>query len=328
MNGKFSRRRALGWAAALAGAGVFGPAAAADSDVPQGFVPPEMKPIQVAAHTWYVQGQSALGSSRNQNFISNAGFVVTDDSVVVVDALGAPVLAQRLLELIAEITDKPVKTVILTHYHADHIYGAQVFQDAGARIIANELGREYLYSHTAQGRLEASREEMAPWINADTRLVEADEWMNGTRALSLGGMDFVVQSVGPAHTVEDVVVWVPAEKVLFSGDLVFANRVPYVGEADSRSWLQALDGIKTFDAKVIVPGHGDASYEPQKDIEITSRYLQYLRDSMAEAARELIPFDEAYAATDWSEFEGLPLFHEANRMNAYNTYLLMEDQVD
>lgn len=328
MKKNISRRSVLGWGAVLAGAAVLGAAAAADGALPPGFVPPEMALIQVGEHTWYVQGQSALGSPQNQNFISNAGFVVTNDSVVVVDALGAPALAERLLELIRGVTDKPVKTLILTHYHADHIYGAQVFRDAGARIVAQKLGREYLFSHTAQGRLEVSREDLAPWINADTRLVEADDWFDGPQTLSIGGMEFVLQPTGPAHTVEDVVVWVPAEQVLFSGDVVFANRVPYVGEADSRSWLQALDRLRAFDARVIVPGHGGVSHDPQKDIEVTSRYLQYLRDSMREAAANLTPFDEAYADTDWSQFENLPLFHEANRMNAYNTYLLMEDQAD
>lgn len=328
MEDRISRRRLLAGGTLLGTLSALGLAARAETAVPDGFVPPEMKAIRVGAHSWYVQGQSALGSPQNQNFISNAGFVVTDDAVLVVDALGAPVLAERLLGSIREITDKPVKTVVLTHYHADHIYGAQVFQDAGARVIAHQLGREYLFSHTAEGRLEVSREDLAPWINDDTRLVEAAVWIDGEQALTQGGMEFVLQPAGPAHTVEDVVVWVPEDKVLFSGDVVFANRVPYVGEADSRSWLQALERLAEFDAEVIVPGHGDASYEPQKDIETTRNYLQYLRDSMREAAEELTPFDEAYAATDWSEFEDLPLFDEANRMNAYNTYLLMEDQVD
>ena len=286
-----------------------------------------MEPHQVGAHSWYVQGMTALGSPENQNFISNAGFVVTDDSVVVIDTLGAPVLAERLVGVIKGITPKPIKTVILTHYHADHVYGLQVFKDLGAHIIAQQLGREYLYSHTAAGRLEASRADLAPWINADTRLVPADEWIDGHEKRTIGGMEFDLEPSGPAHTPEDLAIYVPADKVLYSGDVVFANRVPYVGEADSRSWLEALQRLKKFDAKVIVPGHGDASHDPQKDIETTSRYLTYLRDSMRKAAEDLTPFEDAYKATDWSEFENLPLFKEANHMNAYNTYLLMEDQV-
>jgi hypothetical protein len=79
-----------------------------------------------------------------------------------------------------------------------------------------------------------------------------------------------------------------------------------------------------FEAQVIVPGHGPASASARADLELTRDYLQHLRRTMGEAAREMEPFDEAYARTDWSRFEKLPLFGVANRMNAYNTYLLME----
>jgi glyoxylase-like metal-dependent hydrolase (beta-lactamase superfamily II) len=99
-----------------------------------------------------------------------------------------------------------------------------------------------------------------------------------------------------------------------------------VGEADSRHWIEALTAILAFDAQVVVPGHGPASTSPREDIVLTRDYLQYLRDSMRRAAVEMLPFDEAYAATDWSRFEHLPLFRVANRMNAYNTYLLMEQE--
>ena len=92
-----------------------------------------MVPQQVSPSAWFVQGQSALGSAANQNFISNAGFVVTPAGVVVIDALGSPALGERLLAEIRKITDKPVTHVILTHYHADHVYGLQSFKAVGAR---------------------------------------------------------------------------------------------------------------------------------------------------------------------------------------------------
>ena len=88
-------------------------------------------------HTWFVQGVAALGGRANGNFISNAGFVITDSSVVVVDALGSPALARSLLAEIRRITPKPVSHVIVTHYHADHIYGLQTMRAAGAVIVAN-----------------------------------------------------------------------------------------------------------------------------------------------------------------------------------------------
>ena len=287
---------------------------------------PEMTPRQVAPNCWYVEGLSALGSPANQNFISNAGFVVTSAGVVVIDALGSPALAERLLAEIAKITPQKVTHVILTHYHADHVYGLQTFEQAGARIRAHQPVREHLFADTARLRGEASRSELGPWINAQTRLVSATEWVGGPRELTVGDTRFVLQPVGPAHTPEDLAVYLPAAKVLYAGDLVFRSRIPFVGQADSRNWIKSLDKLLAFDAAVVVPGHGPASTEARKDMRLTRDYLAYLRKAMGAAAKDMTPFDEAYQATDWSQFEHLPLFGAANRMNAYNTYLLMEHE--
>ncbi len=288
---------------------------------------PAMTAVQVSPSTWYVEGLSALGSSANQNFISNAAFVVTPAGVVVIDALGSPALADRLMAEIRKVTPQPVTHVIVTHYHADHIYGLQAFRKQGAHILAHRAALEYLNSETARQRLEVSRQDLAPWVDAQTRLLPADEWIDGDRVLVVGGMRFMLKHVGPSHTPEDLVVYLPQEKVLFAGDLVFRSRIPFVGQADSGHWIQALDVLLAHDAATIVPGHGPLSSEARKDMQLTRDYLAYLRTTMGEAARNLDPFEEAYKATDWSAFEHLPLFRVANRMNAYNTYLLMEREV-
>lgn len=287
---------------------------------------PDIQPVNVAPDVYYVQGISALGSTENQNFISNAGFVVTRDSVVMIDALGSPAVAERVVAEIRKITPKPISHVILTHYHADHVYGLQVFKALGAQVIAHTLGKAYLNSDTARLRLEASRKDIAPWIDDKTRLVPADVWLDGPTEMTIGGTRFVIQPAGPAHTPEDLAIYLPQQKVLFAGDIVFRNRIPYVGTADSRHWIASLDALLALDARIIVPGHGPASDEPKKDLQQTRDYLVFLRAAMKKAATDMTPFDEAYAATDWSRFESLPLFKVANRMNAYNTYLLMEQE--
>lgn len=288
--------------------------------------PPAMVAQQVSPSSWYVEGVSALGSPANQNFISNAAFVVTPAGVVVIDALGSPALTERLAAEIRKITPQPITHVIVTHYHADHIYGLQTFKAMGAHIIAHRAAKEYLNSDAARLRLEASRQELAPWVNEDTHLVEADEWLDGDKTITVGGMEFRISNVGPSHTPEDLVVYLPQEKVLFAGDVVFRSRIPYVGKADSRHWIAALKTLLNFDARIIVPGHGPLSHEARKDMLLTHDYLVYLRESMGKAAANLEPFDEAYQNTDWSQFEHLPLFRVANRMNAYNTYLLLEQE--
>ena len=280
--------------------------------------------LPVAPGIWMVQGLSALGSSANRNFISNAGFVVTSTGVVVIDALGSPELARELRAEIARVTPLPVTHVIVTHYHADHIYGLQVFKDEGASVVAHRQALLYLNSDTAQQRLAASREELFPWVDEKTRLVTADRWIDGPATLQVCDTTLELHPVGPSHTPEDLAVWLPQRRVLFAGDLVFRGRIPFVGQADSAHWVQALDTLLGFDAQVVVPGHGPVSDRVRDDLQLTRDYLLHLRRTMGEAARNMDPFEEAYARTDWSRFEKLPLFSVANRMNAYNTYLLME----
>ena len=287
---------------------------------------PAITPIEVAPQTFFVQGLPETGSPANQNFISNAGFVIGPTGVIVIDALGSPEIARRLIEQIRQRTDKPIIAVILTHYHADHIYGLQSFVDAGAKIIAHESAREYLNSDAAAQRLVASRTELAPWINESTRLVPADSWVSKDEDLDLAGLRIQIRPMGPAHTAHDLAMYIPERRVLFAGDLVFRGRIPYVGNADSRGWIAALDRLLAFDAAVVIPGHGATSTRPREDIVFTRDYLRYLRDSMGPAARDLEDFDAAYQATDWSRYQDVPLFKAANRMNAYNVYLSIQSE--
>ena len=281
---------------------------------------------KVSDHEYYAQGLSALGSPLNQNFISNAGVVIAPQGVVVIDALGSPELARRLIQEIRKLTDKPISYVIVTHYHADHIYGLQVFKDAGAQIIAQEKGKLYLTSDTAKLRLEASREELAPWIDNQTKLQPADRWVTSDEHLILSGWQFDLLKVGPAHTPDDLAVYVPIEQVLFAGDLMFRGRIPFVGNADSAGWIKSLDRLLRINAKVVVPGHGPYSTDARADLVFTRDYLQYLRDQMREPALNLEDFDQAYRAVDWSRYEQVPLFKAANRMNAYNVFLSIQSQ--
>ncbi len=283
--------------------------------------------VKAAPDVWVVQGETAMGSAVNRNFISNAAFVVTEAGVVVIDALGSPALAHEMIAEIRRVTKKPIRYVIVTHYHADHIYGLQAFKAAGATIVAHRAGREYLRSDTARLRMEASRQELFPWIDEKTQLLAADRWLDQAKtSLRVGSFEFQIRHVGPAHTSEDLVVLLPKRGVLFAGDLVFQGRIPFVGQADSQQWIASLTQLQNLRLKLLVSGHGAISTQPDVELRFTRDYLTHLRQSMAEAARNLEPFDDAYARTDWSRFARVPLFDAVNRMNAFNTYLLLEQQ--
>ena len=100
--------------------------------------------------------------------------------------------------------------------------------------------------------------------------------------------------------------------------------MPFVGEADSKQWLVALESLRSLKPRVLVPGHGLVSRDPAADLKLTRDYLGYLRETMGQAVADFASFDEAYAKADWRAYRNLPAFEAANRANAYNTYLLME----
>jgi glyoxylase-like metal-dependent hydrolase (beta-lactamase superfamily II) len=281
--------------------------------------------VKVAPHSYYIPGLSGAASPENQGFMSNAGFVITPEGVVVFDTLGTPSLADAMLREIRKITQAPIRIVIVSHYHADHYYGIQVFKDAGAEIWAHEGARGVIGSDAARDRFEQRKEVLKPYISdALQRFYEPDRWLAGDSDFKLGGLHFRLRHVGPAHSAEDLALYVDDDSVLYAADLVFKGRVPFVGDADSKLWLAALDKLIAFNAKILVPGHGEASTEPMADLTLTRAYLRFLRQEMGQAVDDLTPFEDAYARTDWSGYAAMPAFEEANRRNAYNTYILME----
>ncbi len=284
----------------------------------------DLQPIQVTPRVFYVQGKPGIASAENEGFNSNAGFVITEDSVVVIDALGTPALGAALVKAIRSVTRKPIKRVIVTHYHADHFYGLVHLKGEGAEIWAHRAAREYLDSDEGARRLQQRARDLFPWVSDKMELVRADRWLEGDERFALGGVRFEIVHMGPAHSPEDLIVVVPGEAVIFSGDILFAGRIPFVGEADSKRWLERIDRLLDLKPVLMVTGHGEVSRDPRKDLALTRDYLQYLRATMGKAVEGLTPFEEAYAKVDWSRFAKVPAFDAANRINAYGTYILME----
>jgi glyoxylase-like metal-dependent hydrolase (beta-lactamase superfamily II) len=284
-------------------------------------------PREVAPGIYYVQGLPGIASAANEGFNSNAGFVVTGEGVVVIDALGTPALGDALLRAIRGLTSKPVKRVIVTHYHADHFYGLEPLKRAGAEVWAHRSALAYFENGEAQARLEQRARDLFPWVEEKMALVRADRWLDADATFDQGGIRFEVRHFGPAHSPEDLVVVLPRQGVVFGGDILVAGRIPFVGSADSRRWLERIERLLALDPKVVITGHGEVSRDPKKDLVLTRDYLVFLRQAMGKAVEDFVPFDEAYAKVDWGRFGKVPAFEAANRINAYGTYLLMEREL-
>ena len=324
--------RLAGWLFALAAGAAGVSLAPAHAQTVREFEPvtvPVTVPMdvrRVAAHSYFVLGQSGVLSSENQGFNANAGFVVTSAGVVVFDALGTPALGRRFAELIAQTTRQPVRRIIVSHYHADHVYGLQALVNPGVEVWAHEAVRDYLATDAAAARLAERRQSLAPWVNALSRVVVPDRYLGEDTRFTLGGLTFHVMHAGPAHTREDLMMLVEEDGVLFVGDLMFTGRIPFVADADVSAWVRAIDRVLKLKPRVVVGGHGPASTDALADLALTRDYLVYLRAQVSAAFEEGLDFEAAYRRIDWSAYSGLPAFASANRRNAYQTYLNVEQE--
>lgn len=278
---------------------------------------------------YYVLGRAAVPDHQNAGFTSNAGFVITREGVVVFDALGTPALGKALIAAIREKTDKPIRYVVVSHYHADHMYGLQAFRDeTSAVIVADNVARQYKSTLDAGKRLKQRQEALSPWVNADTRIVEPDVTFDDEMIITLGDSMFHLEYAGPAHAPGDIMMMVTPGRTLFAGDIVQNKRVPFMNsdEVDTRNWLVALDTVASMNPAHIIPGHGEPSDDSTQAIRFTGDYIRFVRSHMKDAVEQWQPFEQAYDAVDWSKYSALPAFKQSNRGNAYRVFLEMQSE--
>jgi glyoxylase-like metal-dependent hydrolase (beta-lactamase superfamily II) len=281
---------------------------------------------------WYSRGNPGIPGKENEGNTSNAGFVVTSDGVVVFDALGTPSLGWALLQEIRKLTDRKIRYVVASHYHADHIYGLQAFRDhSDAIIVAQERSGEYkdnegTAEEKANQRLDQRRGALFPWVDGNTRIVPPDVTFSERMTIALGDRRLTLLYAGPAHSSSDMMMMVEPDGVLFAGDIVQNGRIPFMNSDDvsSTRWLTALGEVEKLGPKFIIPGHGGMSTEASQAIAFTRHYIQFLRATMTAAVQDWSDFDSAYERVDWSRYRDMPAFASNNRGNAYRIYLELE----
>lgn len=273
---------------------------------------------ELAPGVYAVPGDTGRGSEGRPN----AGFVVTPEGVIVIDALASPAEGARLLASVRAATRQPVRWLILTHHHPDHHFGAVVLRRAGARVAAHPDTRT-LASEGGENNL------IADWV----RVVGLDamrgfEFANapdrpvtGRDTLRLGDRTLVIAHPGGAHSAGDLTVWLPKERVLFAGDLLIEDGVTMVVDGDSRVLGRALDGLDSLGARVVVPGHGAIPSEPAALIEATRQYLIGVQRDMRAAVERGVPMQRALAALPPADTTRPVSLPSRRRRNAVRVYL-------
>jgi len=193
----------------------------------------------------------------------NTGIVIGDDAVMVIDTQATPVMAADVIRRIREVTDKPIKYVLLSHYHAVRVLGASAYQPE--HIIASQDTYELIVERGEQDkaseigrfpRLFQNVESVPPGLTRPTLTFQ------NKMTLWLGKLEVQILQLGRGHTKGDTVVWLPQDKVLFSGDLVEFDATPYAGDAYFQDWPQTLDNIAALKPEKLVPGRGAALQSP------------------------------------------------------------------
>lgn len=283
---------------------------------------------KVADGVYFVVGTGNVSAE------SNAVAIVGDNDVLVVDAETSPAAAWALQQELKAVTPKPVRQVVVTHFHYDHAYGLQAFP-AGTDVIASEFSRRMMaegkmMNHpTAAGNRAFSAAQVTNLTKAldtastpelrKTLTHQRDVWqayvesiktlvpvvpnvaVSARLTLTRGGRDIVIFNPGPSHTAGDLVVWLPKEKILVTGDMLQPN-VPYMGDGFMNHWADALDSLKALGPTTILPGHGDAI----TDLAVVDRLRDYLRDvwNQAAAAKQAgLSVEDAAKRLDLSKYD-------------------------
>jgi glyoxylase-like metal-dependent hydrolase (beta-lactamase superfamily II) len=227
----------------------------------------------------------------------NSGVIVGDDAVMVIDAQPTPALAAEVIARVAKITEKPIKYVLLTHYHAARTLGASAFK--GAEILASDATRGLIG--------ERGKQDMESEIGRFPRLFRGAETIAGLTwptvtfpdevSLWLGRREVRVMHIGRGHTAGDVVAVVPDAGVVFAGDLVESKSACYCGDAHIGDWLATLDNLAEMQPAVLVPGRGIALATPElvaESLAQTSDYLSTLSASVSESVAKGRSLKEAF----------------------------------
>nr|WP_210315330.1 quinoprotein relay system zinc metallohydrolase 2 [Aurantimonas sp. DM33-3] len=250
----------------------------------------------------------------NHGAIANLGFIVGPDSVAMIDSGGSVADGEAALAAIRAVTDKPVRYLINTHMHPDHVFGNQVFAAAGATIIGHAKLPAALGARSEHYRT-SMREQLGPEATEAVTVTLPDETVADTRRLDLGGRVLELRAWPTAHTDNDLTVFDEQTGTLFAGDLVFMAHVPVL-DGSLKGWLARIADLRDLPAERVVPGHGPASAPWPQAIEAETAYLEALAADLRAAIAAGVPLSEAVETAGAGEAGRWEVFDAFNARNA------------
>lgn len=278
--------------------------------------------VEVAPGVFVHQGLYEEQSPTNRGDISNAAFVVGNDAVAVIDTLGSFKIGEALRRAVRAVTDKPIRYVINTHMHPDHVFGNAAFKaDNPAFVGHHKLARAL--SMRGEGYLAKNRELLSPEVFEGTEIVLPTVAVEDKLTIDLGGRSLTCESQKTAHTDNDLIITDEKTSTLFLGDLLFSVHVPTI-DGSILGWLALLDELPKRKAARVVPGHGPHSMPFPDALEPEKRYLTTLADDIRKLIRENKTISEAGAIAGLSEQDKWQLFASYHVRNVTAAFAELE----
>jgi len=210
-------------------------------------------------------------SGPQNSYGANAGIVIGENGILVIDTLISSIEAKRFIKDIRAISDKPIKYVVNTHYHLDHTFGNSEFEKLGAVIISHTSDRMNSLRHSEAVLKNIKSYGLTEKDMEGTAITYPALTFNDRMEVDLGDQTIHLIYTKPSHTAGSIIVYLPNKKVLFVGDILFTNFHPFMADGDIRGWVNVLDYILALDVDKIIPGHGPIS--SKKDIQDMKKYL-------------------------------------------------------
>jgi quinoprotein relay system zinc metallohydrolase 2 len=285
-------------------------------------VPTPLPVTEVGPGVFAHIGDIALMDRENEGAIANLGFVIGDDAVAVIDTGGSVLEGSRLLAAIRDRTDKPIRYIINTHLHPDHVFGNAAFVAQPTTFVGHKNLPRGL-AVRGPFYIDAFRRIMGEGAMAGVKTIAPTLLVSDEMRLDLGGRTLLLKAWPAAHTDTDLTVQDERSGILFAGDLVFVRHVPVV-DGSLRGFLAATDALSHMPAAKVIPGHGAIIEDWPVSLAPQRRYLERLRDDIRALIARGVSIDIAAQTAGQSEKPSWELFEDYNARNATAAFAELE----